>query len=149
MTHRTIALDAALAVATLNGVAGLYGLLRWHRAAPSRSFWLVARAAQVFAIAYAVLAAAYYLASYKPSSNLFYLYALLPLAIGVIAEQFRVLSADHVLTQCDLPDAQAVGKLAPAEQQAVVTAILGRELLIIALACLVVCFLALRAWGTY
>lgn len=149
MTHRTIALDAALAVATLNGIVGLYGLLRWYRSEPSRTFWLAARAGQVLAIAYAVLAGIYYLSSYKPSSNLFYLYALLPIAIGMMAEQFRVLSADHVLTQHDLPDAQAVGKLAPSEQQEIVTAILRRELLVIALACLVVCFLALRAWGTY
>jgi hypothetical protein len=149
VTHRTIALDAALAVAALNGIAGLYGLARWYRSAPSRAFWLTARAAQALAVAYAVLAGVYYLAGYKPASGLFYLYALLPIAIGVIAEQFRILSAEHVLAQNELADAQAVGELAPNEQQEVVLAILRRELLVIALACVVVCFLALRAWGTY
>ena len=149
MSHRTIALDAALAVAVLNGLAGLYGLMAWYRSEPSRAFWLAARAGQALAIAFAALAGVYYLASYKPSSGLFYLYALLPIAIGVIAEQFRILSADHVLMANDLPDAQAVGTLPADEQQQIVTAILRRELLVIALACLVVCFLALRAFGTY
>jgi hypothetical protein len=149
VSHRALALDAALAVATLNGFAALVGLLGWYRAAPSRGFWLLARAGQALAIAYAVLAGVLYLANEKPSSSLFYLYALLPIAIGFIAEQFRILSADHVLTQHDLPDAQAVGGLPSGEQQEIVTAIVRREMLVIALAALVVCFLALRAWGTY
>jgi hypothetical protein len=96
-----------------------------------------------------VLAGVLYVANEKASSDLFYLYALLPIAIGFIAEQFRILAADHVLTQRDLPDAQAVGALPPTEQQQIVTAILRREMLVVALAALVVCFLALRAWGTY
>jgi hypothetical protein len=149
MTHRAIALDAALALAALNGLAGLYGLLRCARSEPSRGFWLLARSGQALAIAYAVLAGVLYLANEKASSDLFYLYALLPIAIGFIAEQFRILAADHVLTQRDLPDAQAVGALPPTEQQQIVTAILRREMLVVALAALVVCFLALRAWGTY
>jgi len=149
VTNRTIALDAALALAALNGAAGVYGLLRWYLGEPSRAFWLFARSGQALAIAYALLAGVLYLANEKPSSSLFYLYALLPVAIGFIAEQFRILSADHVLEQHELPDAQAVGTLPPAEQQAIVTAIIRREMLVMALAALVVCFLALRAWGTY
>ena len=148
MTHRTIALDAALALA-----AERRGRPLWPAALrssePSRGFWLLARSGQALAIAYAVLAGVLYLANEKASSDLFYLYALLPIAIGFVAEQFRILAADHVLTQRDLPDAQAVGVLPPTEQQEIVTAILRREMLVVALAALVVCFLALRAWGTY
>ena len=149
MSARTIALDGALAVAALNGLAGLFGLLRWYRSQASRGFWLLARLGQAIAIAYAVLAGVLYLANDKPSNDLFYLYAVLPVAIGFVAEQLRIVSADQVLTQRDLPDAQAVGELAPEAQREVVVAILRREMLVVALAAIVVCFLALRAWGTY
>jgi len=149
VTHRTIALDAALAVAALNGLAGLFGLLRWYRSRPSRAFWLLVRSGQALAIAYAALAGVLYLAHDKPSSSLFYLYAVLPIAIGFVAEQLRIVSADHVLTTREIPDAQAVGELPPAAQREIVTAILRREMGIMALAGIVVCFLALRAWGTY
>jgi len=149
VTHRTLALDAALAVAALNGLAGLFGLLRWYRSQPSRTFWLLVRSGQAVAIAYAALAGVLYLAHDKPSSGLFYLYAVLPIAIGFVAEQLRIVSADHVLATHEIPDAQAVGKLPPAAQREIVTAILRREMGIMALAGIVVCFLALRAWGTY
>jgi hypothetical protein len=149
VNHRTIALDAALAVAACNGVAGLFGLLQWYRAQASRAFWLLARFGQALAIAYAALAGILYLSHDKPSSSLFYLYALLPIAIGFVAEQMRVLAADNVLTSRDILDAQAVGQLPPDSQREIVLAILRREMVVMALAAVTVCFLALRAWGTY
>jgi hypothetical protein len=82
------------------------------------------------------------------SADLFYLYALLPLAIGLVAEQLRILAAEQVLAARGLADAQAVGELEEADQQSVVVAILRREMGVMAAAALVVCFLALRAAGT-
>lgn len=149
MSHRTIVLDAALALAALNALAGLLGALRWLRSESSASFWIAVRVGQAAAIAYAVLAGVAYLANWQPSNKLFYLYALLPVAIGFVAEQLRVISADHVLAARDLEDAAAVGRLPTVEQQGVVTAILRREMGVMAAAALVVCFLALRAYGTY
>jgi len=149
LSHRTIVLDAALALAALNALAGLLGALRWLRSESSASFWIAVRVGQAAAIAYAVLAGVAYLANWQPSNKLFYLYALLPVAIGFVAEQLRVISADHVLAARDLEDAAAVGRLRTVEQQGVVTAILRREMGVMAAAALVVCFLALRAYGTY
>jgi hypothetical protein len=149
LSHRTIVLDAALALAALNALAGLLGALRWLRSESSASFWIAVRVGQAAAIAYAVLAGVAYLANWQPSNKLFYLYALLPVAIGFVAEQLRVISADHVLAARDLEDAAAVGRLPTVEQQGVVTAILRREMGVMAAAALVVCFLALRAYGTY
>ncbi len=149
MSARDVAIWGALAVAAVNGQVGLFGALRWYRVAPSREFWMGLRAGQALALLYAVAVGVLVLGNHHPSSNLFYLYALLPIAIGFVAEQLRVVAADQVLTARDLEDAQAVAKLPAAEQQAIVTAILRREMGVMALAALVVCVLALRAAGTY
>jgi hypothetical protein len=149
VSHRDLALDCALVLAALNGFAGLLGVLRWYRYETSRAFWYAARAGQAAAILYAVLTGVFYLANWPPSNKLFYLYALLPVAIGFVAEQLRLISADQVLASREIEDAAAVGDLPAAEQQQVVMAILRREMGVIAAAAVVVCFLALRAWGTY
>jgi hypothetical protein len=149
VTHRDVILDGAIALAAVNGAAGLLGLLRWYRYEMSRTFWYAVRVGQAAAILYAVLTGVYYLANWRPSDKLFYLYALLPVAIGFVAEQLRVISADQVLASREIENAAAVGELPPGEQQQVVVAILRREMGVMAAAAIVVCFLALRAWGTY
>jgi hypothetical protein len=73
---------------------------------------------------------------------------LLPLAIGLVAEQLRVASAQTILDQRDLDDAQAVGALPEYEQRGVVIEIVRREIGVMALSAFVVVFLALRAAGT-
>jgi len=82
------------------------------------------------------------------SEDLFYLYALLPLAIAFVAEQLRVASAQTILDQRGLPDAQAVGALPESEQHQVVAEVVRREIGVMACSALVVVFLALRAAGT-
>ena len=139
-------------VAGLNALAGVLGAWVWWRGDPggrlARVFWLSLRvgqgAAVVFAIAVGVLAAS----GHTPSESLFYLYALLPLAVAFVAEQLRVVSAQVILERHGLPDSAAVGRLAPAEQQQLVHAILAREIGVMALSALVVVFLALRAGAT-
>jgi hypothetical protein len=98
----------------------------------------------MLAIAIGSLAAA----GKRSSEGLFYLYALLPIAVALIAEQLRVASAQTVLDQRGLENAQAVGALAEAEQRRVVVEIVRREIGVMALSALVVVFLALRAAGT-
>jgi hypothetical protein len=149
VSHRDVALDAALLVAAINGAAGLYGAYRWLRSESSRRFWIAVRVGQAAAVAYAALTGVLALAHWQPSNKLFYLYALLPVAIGFVAEQLRVISADQVLDSLGIEDAVAVGRLPADEQQGVVTAILRREMGVMAAAAIVVCFLALRAYGTY
>jgi hypothetical protein len=82
------------------------------------------------------------------SEHLFYLYALLPLAVAFVAEQLRVISAQTILDRRELADAEAVGELPEHEQLAVVAEIVRRELGVMAISAFVVVFLELRAAGT-
>ena len=149
MSARDAAIWGALAVAAANGLAGLFGALRWYRRAPSREFWWGVRAGQGLALAYAVLVGALVLAGHHPSGGLFYVYALVPIAVGFVAEQLRIVAADQVLASRGIEEAHEVGSLPEPEQQALVLAILRREMGVMALAALVVCVLALRAAGTW
>jgi hypothetical protein len=143
----------ALTVAALNAVSGLLGAWLWYRAGGSsgrsvRTFWVLLRVGQASVLIYALAVGAVAVAGYYSSDRLFYLYALLPLAVGFVAEQLRVASAQMILDQRGLPDAQAVGSLPEPEQRGIVAAIVRREIGIMALSALVVVFLALRAAGT-
>ena len=142
------AAGAALVVATLNGIAALFGAWCWWSVRPSRAFWVLVRVGQAAAVGLAVVAGIGAVTGFAPADSLFWLYALLPLAVGFVAEQFRLAAAQTVLDSRDLEDAQAVGRLDEAGQRSVVLAILRREIGVMALAALVVAFLALRAYGT-
>jgi hypothetical protein len=143
-----VAAATALVAAAVNALAGLFGAWRWWTVAPSRVFWVLARAGQATAVALAAVAGIAAATGFDPADGLFWLYALLPVAVGFVAEQFRAASAQTVLDARDLEDAQAVGRLDEAGQRSVVLAILRRELGVMALAAVVVAFLALRAYGT-
>jgi hypothetical protein len=145
MDERTLAEIAAWAVLAVNAVAGAFGAWRWWLVAPARPVWPLLRAAQAIAVGQALVAGGLFAAGFRPADGLYWLYALLPVAIGLIAEQLRVASAEQVLENRALPDAQAVGALPQAEQRSVVLAIVRREIGVMALGALVVAFLALRA----
>ena len=149
MTPRDLAVWGAIVVAAANGLTGAFGALRWYLHAPSREFWLALRLSQAIVLGYAVLVGALVLANHRPSGGLFYVYALVPVAVGFVAEQLRVVAADQVLTSRGIEEASEVGELPDADQQAIVLAILRREMGVMALAALVVCVLALRAAGTW
>ncbi len=149
MSARDAAVWGAVALAVASGVAGLLGLARWYLALPSRDFWLGVRFSQGLAVAYAALAGLLYLAGDRPASSLYWLYALLPIAIGFVAEQLRLVAADQVLAAREIEDTQEIARLPDDEQQAIVLAILRREMVVMALAAVVVCVLALRAAGTW
>jgi hypothetical protein len=138
----------ALALALLNALPGLLGAWRWYKLQASRGFWILLRLAQVAAIVYAVAIGVLSVAGHYSSERLFYLYALLPLAIGFVAEQLRVASAQTILDQHDLADARAVGELPGDEQRSIVASIVRREMGVMTLSVLVVVFLALRAAET-
>ena len=83
------------------------------------------------------------------ANELFYLYALLPLAVGFVAEQLRVASAQTILDQRGLDDAAGGRRAARARAaRGSSRAIVRREIGVMALSALVVVFLALRAAGT-
>ena len=146
MTEAVVA--GALALALLNALPGLLGGWRWYRCEVSRAFWLLLRVGQGSAVTFALAIGALAIAGSYSSERLFYLYALLPLAVAFVAEQLRVISAQTILDRRELADAQAVGELGEAEQRAVVAEIVRRELGVMAISALVVVFLALRAAGT-
>ena len=145
MPEATIAEIGALVTLAVNGAAAAYAGLCWWQVRTARAVWPLLRAGQVVAGAQAALAGVLFAAGFRPADELFWLYALLPVAIGFVAEQLRIASAEQVLENRDLPDAQAVGALPESEQRSVVLAVVRREIGVMALAALVVAFLALRA----
>jgi len=145
MTETTIAEIAAIATLAVNAAAAAFAGLRWWQVQASDAVWPLLRCGQVVAGLQALVAGALFVAGFRPDDSLYWLYALLPPAIGFVAEQLRVASAEQVLENRDLPDAQAVGALPEAQQRSVVLAVVRREMGVMALAALVVAFLALRA----
>jgi hypothetical protein len=143
-----VVVASALAVAAINALPALLGGWRWRRGERSRGFWIMLRIGQGSALAFAAEVGLLALAGRHSSERLFYLYALLPLAIAFVAEQLRIASAQTVLDRLQLPDAQAVGALPESKQHEVVASIVRREMGVMALSALVVVFLALRAAET-
>ena len=144
----TAAQISAVVLAGLTTLAALLGSWRWYRVEASRAFWALARSAQAAAGAQAVVAGMLALSGFEPADGLFWLYALLPVAVSFVAEQLRLASAQTVLDARGIQDAQAVGRLERVGQRSVVLAIVRREIGVMAVTMAVVAFLALRTLGT-
>lgn len=142
------ALAAAWAATVVNGVAGLVGAVAWWRVRESRAFWVLVRAGQVVAVVQALVAGVLALLGFDPDDGLYWLYALLPVAIGFFAEQLRIVAAEQVLERLGLEGSEGVRSLPEDRQRSVVVSILRREMGVMTLAALVVCFLAARAIET-
>ena len=138
----------AAVLAALSAVAGVLGAWAWWQVRPARAFWVVLRTAQALVIVVALLSGVAAAMGDRPDDGLFWVYALVPVFVSFVAEQLRAVSAQAVLDERDLEDAQAVGRLPEAQQHSVVTAILRREVGVMTLAAGVTCFMALRAVGT-
>jgi hypothetical protein len=140
----------ALVLAVLNAIPGVLGAWIWYHGDQRQAgaFWVLLRVGQGAALALAVAVGSLAAAGKYSSEHLFYLYALLPLAVAFVAEQLRVASAQTILDQRGLENAAAVGALPESEQHELVTAIVHREIGVMALSALVVVFLALRAAST-
>lgn len=143
-----IAAGFALVTGVANTLAGAFGAWRWWTVAPSRAFWVLLRAAQAAAVAQALAAGVLAALGFDPADGLYWLYALLPVAVSFVAEQLRALSAQSVLDARGLEDARAVGRLDDAGQRSVVVAILRREMGVMTIAAIVIVFLATRTLGT-
>jgi hypothetical protein len=138
----------ALLTAAVNLGVGLYGAARWYRVEPTRRFWPALRVAQAVAVVLALYASVLAALGEGPEDGLFLLYAALPVAVNVVAEQLRIVSAQTVLDARGLESAAALADRSDDEQRSVVRQILRRELGVMTAAALVVAFLALRAAGT-
>jgi hypothetical protein len=150
MTQAIVA--CALAVAALNAISGALGAWLWYVGQASlrgaRAFWILLRVGQGSALTLALAVGSLAVAGNYSRDDLFYLYALLPLAIAFVGEQLRITSAQTVLDQRGFENAQAVGALPEREQRRIVAQIVRREIGVMAASALVVVFLALRAAGT-
>jgi hypothetical protein len=135
-----------VAVVAVNLVAGVIGIVQWRRHRQSRVFWPLLRAGQALVVI-AALDGLILVLQGKDLPELHLIYGLTPLAVAFLAEQLRLASADTVLQARGLEDAQAMRGMPETEQQDIVTAILMREMAIMAASALVVVVLGLRAGG--
>jgi hypothetical protein len=135
-----------LAIA-LNAIAALFGGWCWWRGQPSRWFWRVLRAGQVTVIVEVVLGGVLRLTGHK-TPDLHVLYGVLPLLVAILAEQLRAATAQMVLDSRGFESNDEVGELPPEEQRGLVTAILQREIGVMALSAVVVVVLLARAAAT-
>jgi hypothetical protein len=134
-----------LAIA-LNAAAGALGLYSYWKVRPSTWFWRLLRAGQASIVVEAALGGIYAINHNPPSIHI--IYGVLPLLVSFIGEQLRVASAQMILDSRGFASAQEVGELEPEDQQLVVTAIVQREIGVMALAAVVIVVLLVRAAGT-
>ncbi len=135
----------SLAAAAVNLLAGAVGAFLWWRVAPDRRFWPLLRLGQAAAVAFALYAGGLVLTGEEPEDGLFLLYALLPVAVNVVAEQLRAVSAQTVLDARGIETARALAGRPDDEQRSVLRAILRREMGVMTAGALVVAFLLVRA----
>lgn len=138
----TVHLLVGVTVIALNGAAGIIGGVAWLRDKPSIPFWYLLRAAQVSVVVQAGLGAYLLMSGHVAPSDLHYLYGLLPVPISLLAEAARAGAAQQELGDRDIEDVPVEAR------QKLALAIVRREMGIMAVSCLVICFLALRAAGT-
>ncbi len=144
MDEAAVAEIAAWAVLAVNLVAGSFAAWRWWSVQPSDAAWPLLRAGQGVAFVQAAVAGVLFATGYDPVDELYWLYALLPVVIGLIAEQLRIVAAEQVLERRGLNGSADVAQLDDAGQRGVVREIVRREIGIMATAALVIAFLALR-----
>ncbi len=134
-------LVVGIALLLANLVAGVWGGVAWLQSRPTVGFWYALRVAQVLVVLQAMLGLiVIWLGS--EGDGLHILYGALPLLVSFLAELARAGAAQIELGELDFE------ALDEAQQREVALAIVRREMGIMAVSCLVIFFLALRAAGT-
>jgi hypothetical protein len=134
-----LVLGVALIAANL--VAGVWGGLDWLQRRPTAGFWYALRIAQATVILQALLGLLLIFTG-SEGDELHILYGSLPLAVSLLAEVIRIGSAQQEFGELD------IYSLPEERQTEIALAIVRRDTGIMAVACLVIFFLALRAAGT-
>jgi hypothetical protein len=132
---------AGIVVLATNLVAGVWGGVAWLRHLPSVGFWYALRIAQAAVVVQVMLGVLLAFLG-REAVDLHYVYGALPLFVSLFAELARVGAAQQELGELEFQS------LPEERQRAVALAILRREMGMMAVACLVIFFLALRAAGT-
>jgi heme A synthase len=135
--HATVGISLLVA----NLVAGSWGGVAWLQRRPSVGFWYALRVAQVFVVIQAMLGLILVWLGHEAAS-LHYLYGALPLLVSFLAEGARAGAANQEIGEIDFE------ALPEEDQREVALGIVRREMGIMAVACLVIFLLALRAVGT-
>ncbi|CAB4932076.1 unannotated protein [freshwater metagenome] len=140
----SVVLVIALVVGVVALASGAWGAWLWWRFDARGSYWIAVRVTQTGALALALAAGAVWVSGADPTSWLFWLYSLMPVAISLVAEQLRLIAAEQVLERRGLDGAADVALLDEAGQRGVVREIVRREIGVMATSALVIAFLALR-----
>ena len=130
-------------VILLNLAAGVIGGWAWFKFRPSVPFWYLLRVRPGRRSSCRRCSAALLLVTdHSAKENLHYLYGILPLVISFIAEGARLGAAARELGELDIESF-------PAEaQESIALQIVRREMGIMAVSCIVIFFLAVRAATT-
>lgn len=134
-------LVVGVALIAANLVAGVWGGIEWLERRPSAGFWYALRVAQATVILQALLGLLLVFTG-SEGDELHILYGSLPLAVSLLAEVIRIGSAQQELGDLD------IHSLPEERQTEIALAILRRDTGIMAVSCLVIFFVALRAAGT-
>ncbi len=130
-------------VLAANGLAGGFGALAWALRRPSAIFWYLLRAAQAIVVAQVTLGLVLLAQGLRPSDDLHYIYGGGPLLVTLVSEGMRAGAAHSELA--GVADLDALG---PDEQADIGRRVLRREMGIMAVGCLLIVTLALRATFT-
>jgi heme A synthase len=129
-------------VILLNLAAGAIGGWAWFKLRPSVPFWYFLRFAQIAVFIQAALGALLLVTGHSAKEDLHYLYGILPLVISFIAEGARLGAAQRELGDLDIES------FPPEAQEQIAQQIVRREMGIMAVSCIVIFFLAVRAATT-
>ena len=135
----------ALAIG-LNVLAALIGAVAWLVRRNPRPFWWCLRAGQILIMIEAVIGAALLLDG-RDLPRLHLVYGLTPIAVAFLAEQLKLLATQTLLDKGGYESGADVAKLPEVEQRAFITAVLRRELGVMATSAAIVAVLAARAQG--
>src|SRR6476619_5676392 len=135
-------LVVGVAVVVSNLIARVMGGVEWIRNRPSIPFWYLLRTSQTIVFIQVLLGALLVVTVHEAADNLHYLYGILPLPVSLLAEAARAGAAQQEIGDLDFE------ALPEQRQRGIAFAIVRREMGIMAVSCLVILFLALRAAGT-
>lgn len=125
-----------------NLLAGVWGVAAWLLKRPSTIFWYLLRGAQISIVVQAVLGVVLLMGGHKAGEDLHYLYGILPLGLMFVTEMMRVGAAQQVVGDTDY------SKLPEQEARELALKIFIAETRVMALGCLIIAALALRAGVT-
>jgi len=135
----------ALAI-TLNALAALIGAVAWLVRRNPKPFWWCLRGGQVLIMVEAVIGAALLLDG-RDLPRLHLVYGLTPIAVAFLAEQLKLLATQTLLDNRGFEGGADIAKLPEVEQREFITAVLRRELGVMATSAGIVAVLAARAQG--